>query len=357
MTKFILFKKLGQRVNDAFFMERCIELARKGLGYTYPNPLVGCVIVYKGKVIAEGWHKKAGSNHAEREAILKVKNKSQLLNSTLYVNLEPCDHYGKTHPCTDLILEMKIPRVVIGCIDENKKVLGKGLKRLKAAGCEVAIGVLESKCQKLNCRFFSFHQKKRPYVILKWAESIDGFIAPKESDQKYWLTNPLSKQLVHKWRSQEQSVMIGLRTALNDNPKLNTRLWKGKNPLPILVDPYQKFLKSNKEFYLHHVKTLTIKKINQTENKKHYPLSAQEILDQLYRENLQSVIIEGGRKTLQDFINANLWDEAKIFVTNQKMGLGLEAPNIKMSPIYVTSKIKDDKLITLYNDLIASKSK
>ena len=147
-------------MNDAFFMERCLLLAKKGLGYTYPNPLVGCVIVHKGKIIAEGWHKKAGSNHAEREAILKVKDKSLLSNSILYVNLEPCNHFGKTPPCTDLIIEMKIPNVIIGCLDENKMVLGKGIKKLKSNGCKVKSGVLKSKCQNLNRRFFTFHQKE-----------------------------------------------------------------------------------------------------------------------------------------------------------------------------------------------------
>jgi len=337
-------------------MERCLELAKKGLGYTYPNPLVGCVIVHKGKVIAEGWHKKAGSNHAEREAVLKVKDTSLLSNSTLYVNLEPCDHYGKTPPCTDLILEMKIPRVFIGCLDQNKRVLGKGLKKLKAAGCEVEIGVLESKCQKLNRRFFSFHQKKRPYVILKWAESVDGFIAPKEFDQEYFLTNLLSKQRVHQWRSQEQSIMIGVQTALNDNPKLNTRLWEGKNPLPIVIDPHQRFLKSKEDLYLHQGKILTIKNKNQTENNEHYPLTAQEILHQLYDKKLQSVIIEGGAKTLQHFIDADLWDEARIFVTKTKMKSGLKGPKIKRDLIYSTSKIKEDTLITLYKDSTISKS-
>ena len=254
-------------MNDAAFMERCLFLAKKGLGNTYPNPLVGCVIVFEGKIIAEGWHKKAGGNHAEREAILNIRDQSLLSKSSLFVNLEPCDHYGKTPPCTDLILEMKIPRVIIGCLDQNKRVLGKGLEKLKQAGCEVKIGVLESKCQKLNRRFFSFHQKKRPYVILKWAESMDGFIAPKENQKKYWLTNPLSKQLVHQWRSQEQSIMIGVQTVLNDNPKLDTRLWNGKNPVSIVIDPSQKLSKTDGDFNLMKKKFITIKNENKDKNK------------------------------------------------------------------------------------------
>ena len=288
-------------MNDAAFMERCLFLAKKGLGNTYPNPLVGCVIVVEGKIIAEGWHKKAGGNHAEREAILNIRDQSLLSKSSLFVNLEPCDHYGKTPPCTDLILEMKIPRVIIGCLDQNKRVLGKGLEKLKQAGCEVKIGVLESKCQKLNRRFFSFHQKKRPYVILKWAESMDGFIAPKENQKKYWLTNPLSKQLVHQWRSQEQSIMIGVRTVLNDNPKLDTRLWNGKNPVSIVIDPSQKLSKIDGNFNLMKKKFITIKNENKDKNKDQLLIKPQEILDQLFKNSLQSVIIEGGTKTLQYF--------------------------------------------------------
>ena len=343
-------------MNDTLFMERCLELAKKGLGYTYPNPLVGCVIVYQGKIIAEGWHKKAGSNHAEREAIKKINEISLLSKCTLYVNLEPCDHFGKTPPCTDLILKMKIPRIVIGCLDENKKVLGNGVKKLRSAGCVVEIGVLESKCRKLNRRFFCFHQKKRPYVILKWAQSIDGFIAPIESDKLYWLTNQLSKQRVHQWRSHEQSIMVGVNTVLNDNPKLNIRLWEGKNPIAVVIDPREKLFKLNRDFYLDPSKIITVKKTNQNEKNDHYFLSAQEILDQLYIQNLQSVIIEGGRRTLQCFIEADLWDEAKIFVTKNKLGGGLESPKIKVDSFHNTSKIKDDKLITIYKDSIISKS-
>ena len=350
MTKFDLCKNLHKIMNDDFFMERCLELAKKGLGYTYPNPLVGSVIVYKGKIIGEGWHKKAGCNHAEREAILNVKDPSLLSKSTLFVNLEPCDHFGKTPPCTDLILEMKIPRVVIGCLDENKKVLGRGLRKLKAAGCEVKIGVLESECQKLNRRFFCFHKKKRPYVILKWAESADGFIAPKNSQEKYWLTDPISKQRTHQWRSQEQSIMIGVQTALNDNPKLNTRLWKGKNPLAVVIDPNQKLSKSKEGFTLHSKKFLKIKNQSQEENKDHLPLKPQEILEQLHNNALQSVIIEGGTKTLQHFIDADLWDESRIFITKDKLGSGLRGPVINRDSINATSKIKEDTLVTLYKD-------
>ena len=341
-------------MNDAAFMERCLFLAKKGLGNTYPNPLVGCVIVCEGKIIAEGWHKKAGANHAEREAILKIKDQSLLSKSSLFVNLEPCDHYGKTPPCTDLILEMKIPRVIIGCLDQNKRVLGKGLKKLKQAGCEVKIGVLKSKCKKLNRRFFSFHQKKRPYVILKWAESLDGFIAPKENQKKYWLTNPLSKQRVHQWRSQEQSIMIGVQTVLDDNPKLDTRLWNGKNPVPVVIDPSQKLSKIKGDFNLMKKKFITIKNQNRNKNKDQLSIKAQEILDQLFNNSLQSVIIEGGTKTLQNFIDAELWDEVRIFVTKEKLISGLKGPVFKRNANYNSSKISEDTLLTYHKDSIIS---
>lgn len=335
-------------MSDTLFMQRCLSLAQKGLGYTYPNPLVGCVIVHDGKIIAEGWHKKAGKNHAEREAIFNVKDSSLLSQSTLYVNLEPCDHFGKTPPCSDLIIEKKIPKVVIGCLDENKKVWGKGLKKLQNAGCEVQTGVLEDDCQKLNRRFFSFHQKKQPYVILKWAESADGFIAPKNTNTPYWLTNPLSKQRVHQWRSHEQSVMIGVKTAIIDDPSLTTRLWSGNNPQPVVIDPNHKI--SNSQIKL---KSIDNRLINIVRNKKagtEEHLTAKAILDRLYDEKIQSVIIEGGTHTLQNFIDAALWDEARIFVTTKKLKEGLKAPKINRERFRSLTKMGSDRLIWLYKD-------
>ena len=337
-------------MSDSLFMGRCIALAQKGLGYTYPNPLVGSVIVHEGKVIAEGWHKKAGRNHAEREAISKVEDPSILANSSLYVNLEPCDHHGKTPPCSDLIIKNKIPRVIIGCLDQNKKVLGKGVKKLEDNGCKVRFGILESECQKLNRRFFTFHQKKRPYVILKWAESADGFIAPKEPYRKFWLTDILSKQRVHQWRSQEQSIMIGVQTALIDNPLLSNRLWAGENPLPIIIDPYQKFANSVKNFNLKKENFLTIKFKKNKKVEKQPLIPPKDILNQLFKKDIQSIIIEGGAKTLQPFIDTNLYDEARIFRTNKKLNEGLLAPKINQDLISFTTNIKKDKLLTIYRD-------
>jgi diaminohydroxyphosphoribosylaminopyrimidine deaminase / 5-amino-6-(5-phosphoribosylamino)uracil reductase len=220
------------------YIKRCIELAKNGLGTTYPNPLVGSVIVYNEEIIGEGWHRKSGEPHAEVNAINSVKDKSLLSKSTIYVSLEPCSHFGKTPPCCDLIIANKIPNVVIGTIDPFAKVSGSGIKKLIEAGKNVTIGILEDECKELNKRFFTFHTKKRPYIILKWAESSAGFIAPifKEKQEPIWITNSFSRQLVHKWRSEEQAILVGTQTVLDDNPKLNTRDWNGQNPIRIILD-------------------------------------------------------------------------------------------------------------------------
>ena len=220
------------------YINRCIELAQKGLGNTYPNPMVGSVIVHNDKIIGEGWHHIAGEPHAEVNAINSVQDQSLLKKSTIYVSLEPCSHYGKTPPCSDLIIAKEIKKVVIATVDPFAEVSGRGIKKLLSAGCEVIVGVLEKEAQELNKRFFTFHQKKRPYVILKWAQSEDCFLAPedKETREPVWITNKYSNQLVHKWRSEEQGILVGTNTAILDNPKLNTRLWEGKHPTRILID-------------------------------------------------------------------------------------------------------------------------
>ena len=329
------------------FMWRCIALAKKGLGYTYPNPLVGCVIVYQGKIISEGWHKKAGESHAEREAIERIKDKSILKEVTLYVNLEPCDHFGKTPPCSDLIVKMKIPRVVIGTLDFNQKVYLKGINKLKENGCEVVTGILEKECKKLNCRFFTFHRKKRPYITLKWAESIDGFIAPKDQNEKYWLSHSLSKQLVHKWRAQEQSILIGVNTAIIDNPKLNSRDWYGKNPIAIVIDPKNRL---PNESYLYrnnianHLLSITSKKVDFKDKE----FKKEDFIRFLYENKIQSVIIEGGLKTLVFFIKNNLWDEAKVFKTKIKLNDGLISPKLEQSEKTITS-VGSDRLYSYTN--------
>lgn len=338
-------------------MERCIQLAKNGLGTTYPNPLVGSVIVYDGKIIGEGWHRKAGEAHAEVLAVNAVKDKSLLAQSTIYVSLEPCSHFGKTPPCCDLIIANGIPNVVIGTVDPNEKVAGKGIERLKAAGKNVTVGILEKACNDLNRRFFTFHSKKRPYVILKWAQSGDGFIAPanREKAAPAWISNPLSRQLVHKWRSEEQSILVGTKTVLDDNPRLDVRDWKGQNPMRVVLD------RSGKIGAEHHIcdgKSPTIL-ITEGENPNTFGhcifenvifdgLLAQKILEVLYRHQLQSVIIEGGRQTLQTFIDAGLWDEARVFSTRAVLGSGVRSPQFKVPPSE-RQTIADDELLTYFN--------
>ena len=237
------------KINEKY-IRRCIELARNGLGTTYPNPLVGSVIVYDGKIIGEGWHKKSGESHAEVNAVKAVKDKSLLKKATIYVSLEPCSHFGKTPPCCDLIIKNNIPNVVIGTVDPNVKVAGNGIKKLIEAGIHVTVGVLEEECNALNKRFFTFHKKKRPFIVLKWAESQDGFIAPTEKLEKkpVWITNQYSRQLVHKWRTEEQAILVGTQTAIDDNPKLNARDWSGKNPIRLVIDQNNRIEKNNHIF-------------------------------------------------------------------------------------------------------------
>jgi diaminohydroxyphosphoribosylaminopyrimidine deaminase/5-amino-6-(5-phosphoribosylamino)uracil reductase len=333
------------------YINRCIELAKNGLGTTYPNPLVGSVIVYDNKIIGEGWHLKAGDPHAEVNAINAVKDKSLLSKSTIYVSLEPCSHYGKTPPCCDLIIAHKIPNVVVGTIDPNSKVAGKGIKKLIENGLNVTVGILEQECNELNKRFFTFHNKKRPYIILKWAESIDGFIAPltKEKKEPIWITNEYSRQLVHKWRSEEQAILVGTKTVIEDNPKLDVRDWTGKNPVRIIIERTAKIAD---DYFVKDLKTKTII-ITERENLTFHENGIYEnvifdaslsltICGILFKNNIQSVIIEGGRQTIQTFIDSDFWDEARVFVGNSNLHDGVKAPLLKRN--YASSKINEDQL-------------
>lgn len=317
------------------YIKRCIQLAKNGLGTTYPNPLVGSVIVYNDTIIGEGWHRKSGEAHAEVHAIRSVKDQSLLKKATIYVSLEPCSHFGKTPPCSDLIIQHQIPNVVIGTVDPNSKVSGKGIQKLLEAGKNVTIGVLEDECMELNKRFFTFHQKKRPYIILKWAESRDGFIAPKtKSEQKpVWITNPYSRQLVHKWRSEEQAILVGTLTVLDDNPTLTVRDWSGNNPIRIVLDQKKRIPKES-HIFDNQVKTIVItseafaaeKENIRFERMNFQKNCAEGIAAILYNNEIQSVIIEGGRQTLQTFIDADLWDEARVFYGNINFIEGTKAP-------------------------------
>lgn len=339
-----------------FYIKRCIQLAKNGKGTTFPNPLVGSVIVHNHKIIGEGWHRKPGEHHAEVNAINAVKNKSLLSKATIYVTLEPCNHYGKTPPCCDLIIKHKIPNVVIGTIDLNNIVAGTGIKRLVDAGANVTVGVLEQECFELNQRFFTFHKKQRPYIILKWAESIDGFIAPVEKDtiDPMWISNRFSRQMVHKWRSEEQSILVGTQTVLDDNPKLDVRDWIGVHPIRIVLDRKLK-IPNNFMVLDKSIKTIIITEQENLEADENLIFESvifdkqltKNSIEILYRLGIQSVIIEGGRQTLQTFIDDNLWDEARVFIGNIFLAEGIKAPSLK--GFFQTSKVKDDELKLFYN--------
>jgi diaminohydroxyphosphoribosylaminopyrimidine deaminase/5-amino-6-(5-phosphoribosylamino)uracil reductase len=312
--------------SDEKYMDRCLQIARNGLGTTRPNPMVGAVIVLNDTIIGEGYTSAYGGPHAEVNAINSVANKKDLKQATLYVSLEPCSHYGKTPPCSDLIIANEIPRIVIGCKDDNPEVAGKGIEKLRDAGRDVTVGVLEEKCKNHHKRFFTLITKKRPYIILKWVESIDGFIAPftKDKKQPVWLTNQYSRQLVHKWRSEEQAILVGNNTVKEDNPRLTVRDWTGDNPA---------------RFVLGRLKT-DIKNFNVTDNSAQTILLnedsidfskpvAQQVCNRLFKSNVNSLIVEGGTQTLQSFIDTGLWDEARVFTGNLTLGAGIKAPKIK----------------------------
>ena len=307
---------------DERYMQRCLFLARKAMGYTYPNPLVGSVIVHEGKIIGEGWHTKAGEPHAEVNAIASVKDKNLLKESTLYVNLEPCAHFGKTPPCADLIIEKEIPKIVIGCVDIYSKVAGKGIERLQQAGREVIVGVLEAESQALNKRFFTFHAQKRPYIILKWAQTRDGFIAPLQQTQQapVWISNAFSQQLTHLWRAQEGAILVGKHTVEKDNPSLTTRHWVGNNPLRLVIDNNNSLSKNLAIFQGDPTMVLTISPT---------PSMPKQVCNYLYEQQVQSLIVEGGAQVLQQFIDEGLWDEARIFVGDTRFSEGLSAPQLQ----------------------------
>lgn len=313
------------------YMQRCLELAGNGLGTTYPNPLVGSIVVHKDLIIGQGWHYRAGDPHAEVIAIGSVVNKQLLKNATLYVTLEPCNHYGKTPPCTALIIKSGIKNVVIGAVDSHEIVSGSGIKELKNAGITVITGILEKECRAINRRFLTFHEKKRPYVILKWAESADGFIAPEKriSAAPVYLSNELSRVLVHKWRTEEAAILVGTQTVLDDNPKLTARGWEGSQPIRLLIDRNKK-VPSEYNILNEEATTLvfTLDKKNEHDVVLPFKNLPEEILQELYKRNIQSVIIEGGLQTLQSFIDAGLWDEARIFKCSNTLHHGVAAPRI-----------------------------
>jgi diaminohydroxyphosphoribosylaminopyrimidine deaminase/5-amino-6-(5-phosphoribosylamino)uracil reductase len=336
-------------------MRRCIELAQKGLGLSRPNPSVGCVIVWQGQVIGEGFTSAYGGAHAEVNAIHAVADKSLLSQAALYVTLEPCAHFGKTPPCADLIVKHAIPNVFVGCLDTNVEVAGKGVQRLLAAGCDVVVGVLEQECREQHRRFFTFQNLQRPYIVLKWAETLDGFIAPESKDGRrpVWISNAESQQLVHKWRAEEQAILVGTQTVLADNPKLTLRTWSGNNPLRVVLD---RSMRIPEDFEVLDDSTptrvlvdVTCKKMPKDQKHTRYfkidfsQELASQICEVLLRLKVQSVFVEGGRQTLQTFIDAGLWDEARVFVGSQTFGSGVEAP-ILGAAVFEKRQIKNTQL-------------
>ncbi len=332
--------------NHETYIKRCIEIGKNGLGSTRPNPMVGAVIVHNNKIIGEGFTSAYGGSHAEVNAIHSVSDQTLLKSCTLYVTLEPCSHFGKTPPCSDLIIKHNIPNVVIGCIDDNEQVAGRGITKLRKHGCHVTVGVLEKECRVHHKRFFTFHNKKRPYIILKWAATTDGFIAPETKDNKkpVWITNSYSRQLVHKWRTEEQAILVGTNTVKQDNPTLTARDWKGNHPVRVVIDKTNKLSKTLNIFNSD-APTICIDNTIVDFSK---PI-AKQICDTLYKHGINSIIIEGGTQTIQTFIDENLWDEARIFTGNNLFSSGTQAPEFTGNLISEET-ILNDTLKTYTND-------
>lgn len=348
-------------MNDEIYMQRCLELAIMGMGNVSPNPMVGCVIVHEHKIIGEGYHQQFGKAHAEVNAINDVIANygdlapALLKNATAYVNLEPCAHFGKTPPCADLLVKHQLKKVVIGNTDPFSDVNGQGIEKLKSAGIAVESSLLSDQCSLLNRRFFTRIKQQRPFIILKWAQTADGYFAP-SNDVQQWITGPMAKQLAQTWRSEEDAILVGKRTALIDNPQLTNRTTNGKNPIRIVIDKnleipltHHIFNDQAKTIIFNEVKTDVINNIHyvQMEDMQYY--LAQKIAFQLYLMDIQSVIIEGGIQILTQFINANLWDEARIFTSKTAWKEGLKAPKIDGN-IKERIVLADDEL-TIYTPI------
>lgn len=323
------------------YMKRALELAALGRLHTSPNPMVGCVIVQNDVIIGEGWHQQYGGPHAEVNAVNSVENESEIHGSTVYVTLEPCAHHGKTPPCAELLKRLEPDTVVIANIDSNPLVGGKGVTMLEDAGIEVIRDVLADEARNLNLRFFTAIEKHRPYVILKWAQTTDGFIARDNFDSK-WISNPSSRKLVHKWRAEEDAILVGFNTAKHDNPSLTTRDWKGKNPVRVVIDPNSD-LADDLNLFNSTARTYRVI-LGQSDQEQMVSLpeiTPKAILEALHKKNIHSIIIEGGSNTLQEFIDAELWDEARVFVGEAEFGQGISAPTLKQIPNKTVSVFGD----------------
>lgn len=352
---------------DIMYMNRCLDLAKMGMGSVAPNPMVGAVLVYNKQIVAEGYHVEYGKAHAERNAINAVKSPDVIKDATLYISLEPCSHFGKTPPCTDLIIENGIKRVVVATKDPNPKVAGRGIEMLQKTGIDVVTGVLEKESRDLNRRFFTYHIKKRPYIILKWAQTLDGFVdnlrKPTDPIAPVWITNELARKLVHRWRSEEQAIMIGTNTIEKDNPQLSVREWSGKSPLRIVIDRKLR-LPEESNVYDGSVPTLVVIGNNSSASGRKHSFASipnlelftvdfakgveKQILGEIYDRGIISVIIEGGAMLINSFVRQNFWDEARVFVGNRFFGDGVKAPSFNGVP-HSYDQVGDSKLFTYRN--------
>ncbi|UYQ93994.1 bifunctional diaminohydroxyphosphoribosylaminopyrimidine deaminase/5-amino-6-(5-phosphoribosylamino)uracil reductase RibD [Chitinophaga horti] len=337
------------------FMQRCLQLASLASGFTAPNPMVGAVLVHNGRVIGEGFHQIYGQAHAEVNCVNSVSPEDRQLipEATMYVSLEPCAHHGKTPPCADLIIRERIPQVVIGCVDTFSAVSGKGIEKLEAAGVKVVTGVLEQECRELNKRFFTYHEKKRPYIVLKWAQSPQGYIA--HDNAPAMISNEVTNRLVHRWRSEEMSIMVGTRTALIDNPHLNNRLWTGLSPIRLILDPH---LKVPADYNVHDMNALsffiTDKQTPVPDRVNVIPLDftaalIPQLMEVLHQRQILSVLVEGGANLLQQFIDAGCWDEARVITGKRGPQSGLRAPQLKQGVPGEIITLDGDAIITYRN--------
>lgn len=333
------------------YMGRAIQLAKKGLGYTAPNPMVGAVLVYSNRIIGEGYHQKYGAAHAEVNCInsVKAQDKQLIASATLYVTLEPCSHYGKTPPCTDLIIKNSIPKVVIGSKDSFPKVFGSGIKKLKKAGIEVVTGVKEKACRELNKRFFTFYEKKRPYLILKWAQTPDGYISHTDKTPVK-ISNSFTDRIVHRWRSEEMAILIGSQTALHDNPKLNNRLWTGDSPKRLVIDRKKRLtdgfnlINGNEPTLIFNCIKDEVVGDKEWIKLNSFPDFLDQMLEVLFKRNIQSVLIEGGATLLNTFISRDLWDEARIITGAEILHEGTKAPNLAWRNKWQSLNIEGDTI-------------
>ena len=351
---------------EELYMKRCLELAEKGRANTSPNPMVGSVIVHNNRIIGEGYHQKYGEAHAEVNAVNSVKDKSLLKESEIYVSLEPCAHIGKTPACSRMIIDQKIPKVIIGCRDSYKEVDGKGIEMMQKSGIQVKVGVLEKESRLLNSRFFTYHEKKRPYIILKWAQTADGYIDFERQAntpiKPNWITDEYARLMVHKWRAEEDAILVGTNTAEKDNPKLDVRSYYGKNPLRIVFDRHLR-LSENLSLFDKSTPTIIFNEKKSTKNSmcEYFKINPSEnvfdvMLKTLYSKGIQSLIIEGGAQLLNSVLKRNLWDEARVFIGNSTFLSGIKAPEMKVQPIKI-STLKNSHLYLYENFKLEIKNK